>query len=308
MTEWQPDIIIYHGGGCADGFGAAWACWRRWGADCEYIPASYGEAPPSDITDRNALIVDFSYKAPVLAEMAKVARSIVILDHHASAERELEEYRRFKEHPERFTLATVASMIADLQRGGYPAVCALFDMDRSGASMAWDFCHPGYARPSIVKLIEDRDLWRFTLELTRPFALWLRSEPFDFERWTDISYNLDRPYGNEIVREATAMQRFFDHKVEELAAYAEPGRIGEHTPVIVNCPPMFSSEVGNRLLVLHPDAPFAATYHDGGGKRRWSLRSDDNREDVSLIAESFGGGGHRNAAGFSTDLAQGAEA
>ena len=33
-----------------------------------------------------------------------------------------------------------------------------------------------------------------------------------------------------------------------------------------------------------------------------SLRATDDRVDVSRIARSLGGGGHRRAAGFSTDL------
>ena len=38
------------------------------------------------------------------------------------------------------------------------------------------------------------------------------------------------------------------------------------------------------------------------GSRKVSLRATDGRVDVSRIARGFGGGGHRQAAGFSTDL------
>ena len=38
-------------------------------------------------------------------------------------------------------------------------------------------------------------------------------------------------------------------------------------------------------------------------RRKVSLRATDDRVDVSEIARSQGGGGHRRAAGFSTDLA-----
>jgi bifunctional oligoribonuclease and PAP phosphatase NrnA len=41
---------------------------------------------------------------------------------------------------------------------------------------------------------------------------------------------------------------------------------------------------------------------DGGFKRKVSLRATDDRVDVSRIARAAGGGGHRRAAGFSTDL------
>ncbi len=41
---------------------------------------------------------------------------------------------------------------------------------------------------------------------------------------------------------------------------------------------------------------------DGGTRRKVSLRATDDRVDVSRIARALGGGGHRRAAGFSTDL------
>jgi phosphoesterase RecJ-like protein len=41
---------------------------------------------------------------------------------------------------------------------------------------------------------------------------------------------------------------------------------------------------------------------DGTPKRKVSLRATDDRVDVSRIARALGGGGHRRAAGFSTDL------
>ena len=41
---------------------------------------------------------------------------------------------------------------------------------------------------------------------------------------------------------------------------------------------------------------------DGGRARKVSLRASDERVDVSAIARAQGGGGHRQAAGFSTSL------
>ena len=40
----------------------------------------------------------------------------------------------------------------------------------------------------------------------------------------------------------------------------------------------------------------------GDGRRKVSLRATDGRVDVSRIAREFGGGGHRQAAGFTTEL------
>ena len=46
-----------------------------------------------------------------------------------------------------------------------------------------------------------------------------------------------------------------------------------------------------------------STDGDGGSPRRKvSLRATDDRVDVSRIARAGGGGGHRQAAGFTTEL------
>ncbi len=51
-------------------------------------------------------------------------------------------------------------------------------------------------------------------------------------------------------------------------------------------------------LRLYPDAPFAGVYYDKpDGSQTWSLRSI-GEFDVAAVAKTFGGGGHRNAAGF----------
>lgn len=295
---WQPDLVIYHDH-CADGFGAAWACWMRWHDACEYIPANYG-APPPNVAGKNVLIVDFSYKRDVLREMGAAAHSLIVLDHHKTAAADLSDWA-VEDHAGTFWAGDDPMKDVRLNDDhiGQP-IAAIFDMERSGARLAWDFCHESEA-PLLIRLIEDRDLWRFTMEDTKPFSLWLRSEPFSFDRFELLAQQLeDGRDGHEIMTEARAMQRFFDAKVDEITSFARRGRIGEHEPIMVNCPPMFASEVGHALLEKHQDAPFAATYFDGPNSRMWSLRSRDDRQDVSAVASKFGGGGHRNAAGFGT--------
>jgi len=298
---YKPDMMIYHAD-CADGFGAAWAAWMKWGDTVEYVPCSYGQEPP-EVLGKHVLIGDFSFKREVMERIANGAASIVVLDHHETAEAELLPWRRYMDKPERFTMATVSSMIGDLQRGPYLPICALFDMNRSGAVMTWEFCHPGVEVPMLLRLIEDRDLWRFTMPETKPFGVWLRCEPFNFERWELIAQQLNDGRDAEIIfSEAAAMQRFFDQKVAEIGRLARRGMIDGHEVPLCNCPPMFASEVGHWLLENNPFAPFAATYSDQGKSRGYSLRSRDDRLNVADIARKFGGGGHRNAAGFGVPL------
>lgn len=301
MGDWKPDVMIYHAN-CADGFGAAWAAWMKWGDAVKYIPASYGEAPP-DVLGKHVLIGDFSYKRDVMERIGEGAASIVVLDHHETAEAELLPWQRFRDKPERFKATVIASMLDDLARGPYLPICASFDMKRSGARMVWEFCHPSQPAPHLIQLIEDRDLWRFTMPDTKAFGVWLRCEPFDFTRWEMIAQKLNDGRDCEIIMaEAAAMQRFFEQKVKEIGRLARRGLIDGQEVPLCNCPPMFASEVGHWLLDENPSAPFAACYSDQGKTRGYSLRSRDDRQNVADIARKFGGGGHRNAAGFGVPL------
>lgn len=290
---YKPDIVIYHAN-CADGFGAAWAAWRKWGDAVKYVPCAYGQTPP-DVAGKHVLIGDFSFKRDVLTSLSHEAKSIIVLDHHETAEAELQPWVLESTEP---LDAGNAGVAVDMVH-----TVAVFDMHRSGAAMMWQFCHPDKTVPLMIQLIEDRDLWRFTLHGTKPFGVWLRCEPFDFARWTSIATALERAIrAEEIMSQALAMQRFFDQKVEEIARLARWGKIGEHQVPLCNCPPMFASEVGHWLLEENPDAPFVATYSDQGLSRGYSLRSRDGRMNVADIAKKFGGGGHRNAAGFGVPL------
>lgn len=295
---YQPDIIIYHDH-CADGFGAAWACWTKWADKPVFAPANYGQTPP-DVAGKHVLIVDFSYKHAVLAEMAKTAASIIVLDHHKTAQADLADWCIDDVAGDFWADdAPLSHVYRNDEFIGQP-IAALFDMEKSGAVLAWEFCHEEPV-PMLLRLIQDRDLWRFTMPETKPFGLWLRSEALSFERFDNINYRLEM--GNtEIMAEARAMQRFFDAKVEEIASFAKFRGVAEHNPIVVNCPPMFASEVGHALLEKHPNAPFSAMWYEAGDKRMWSLRSRDDRQDVSEVAAVFGGGGHRNAAGFAESV------
>jgi oligoribonuclease NrnB/cAMP/cGMP phosphodiesterase (DHH superfamily) len=291
---WKPDIMIYHAN-CADGFGAAWAAWSCWGNEVQYIPSGYGQAAP-DLAGKHVLIGDFSYKRDTIDLMAQSAASIVILDHHKTAQEDLGPFIVEDAAP---SYASVDHWLRDLAEMGRPPVAALFDMSRSGARMVWEFCFPHSPIPMLIELVEDRDLWLFRLPETKPFALWLRAEPFAFDRWEEIAQQLNDARDHDaIMAEARGMQRFYDQKVSEMVGFARYEMIGGVSVPVVNCASSFASDVGNALLIAHPTAEFAACYCDTRKGRQYSLRSDDTRRDVSAIAKRYGGGGHRNAAGF----------
>jgi len=295
---WKPDVVIYHDP-CMDGFTAAWAAWRRW-PEAEFVGCNYGKAPP-DVAGRHVLIVDFSFKRPELDAMANSAASIVILDHHKSAQAELEPFAFDESSPGLITPEDVPGMLRDLAELNRPAVIAIFDMDRSGARMTWEFCHGREGVPGLVILVEDRDLWRFQYaDYTRDFGLRLSIEHKSFAAWDVFSRATDEAPDLSVVpfvKEGRSMRRYRDWLVGEIAAKAEIRPIDGYAVPVVDCPYELASEVGHRLVSDFPDCPFAALRTHRVDGTSYSLRSDGSF-DVSAVAVKFGGGGHAGAAGF----------
>ena len=282
-------LCIYHGA-CADGwFGAAWAVRKALGDSVEFHAGVYGEAPP-DVTGRDVVLVDFSYKRPVLMEMAAKAHSVLVLDHHKTAAEDLAGFPAPIANGWQARLGDVEWCHPDMQ----PRV--LFDMAKSGAVLAWEFFHPGQPAPLLLQHVQDRDLWRFALPNTRLVMASVSSYPQDFGVWDGLVEQAEqRP--EFLAAEGMAIERKHFRDIDELLAItAREMIIGGHKVPVANLPHTLASDAAGKLA---QSAPFGATYYDRPGGRVFSLRSrGDGAVDVSEIAKRYGGGGHRNAAGF----------
>ena len=78
MKNLKDIVVIYHDQ-CRDGFGAAYAAWKKFGDKASYIPRKTQEAVPEGLESKEIYIVDYSYKKPILEELrAKNIRVINI--------------------------------------------------------------------------------------------------------------------------------------------------------------------------------------------------------------------------------------
>ena len=290
----MKNYVLYHSN-CPDGAGAALAAYLKLGENAEYIPVNYGKGPPEIEPNSNVYIVDFSYPRAQLEEIAAKAH-LIVLDHHLTAEKEL---------------------------AGLPF--CVFDMNKSGAVMAWEYFHPATEVPRFIRYLEDRDLWRFKLPLSREFSAAVGSYPLDFRLWAANKWAENPSAVNVLACEGIICLRLKNQQVEIMAKNSrwvyfdttvkdgcvffdpvssplEPLRDGVFVAPVANAT-VFFSEVGEKLLELNPDAQFSAYYFDRASdeKRQWGLRSRPDF-DCSVIAKAFGGGGHKNAAGFTEDL------
>lgn len=276
----MPDhnaLVITHGS-CPDGSCAAWIAHRALtskGARVLIHRGRYGDPPPIEAA-RGVMVFmfDFCYAPAEMEQLAEVASVIRCEDHHKTA----------------------------AERCGYLDWCH-FDMERSGAGLAWDFFHHGehvqVPRPWLVDYVEDRDLWRFALPRSREVADLTASTPEDVEAWEELA----ALSFEEALVQAAGVRRRVDYAADLFRRNAIPTRwrVGdrEHVVPVVNAPYFYASRVLEPLVEAAAPPAFAASWSiDDRGYFYWSLRSTDHGIDVSAVASQHGGGGHRNAAGF----------
>jgi len=266
-------LVIYHAD-CNDGFCAAWVAIKALG-DADFFPAQYGSNPP-DVDGRDVYILDFSYKRDVMLKMAFDAKRVFILDHHKTAEKELEGISLVHGHPDEGT-----------------NIYCKFDMEKSGGRLAWEHFFPGKSSPFLVDYTEDRDLWRHRLASSKEVNAALSSYPRDFAAWDNLG-SLGTPL-QRLADEGQAILRYQTQQVESQCKNAAEIDVDGHKVLCVNAT-LLISEIAGKLA---EGRPFGASYFiRADGAKVWSLRSRDGGEDVSAIAKCHGGGGHRNAAGF----------
>ena len=260
-------VVVYHHN-CHDGITALWCALQspKW-KDAEHYPGRYDEPPDLEaLKGRHVLVVDFSWKRGPLLELYAVAKSLRVLDHHKTAEAELEGLK----------------------------FCT-FDMKRSGAGLVWDELIGG-TRPTLVDYVEDRDLWRFELPFCKEVHAACNSYPLDLaERELLMCRDIQ-----SLKAEGVSILRYHDKLVQSAVKWARREDIGGHNVPSLNCPTIeLVSDICHHLA---KGEQFAATWIEkDDGSRTYQLRSAPDGIDVSEIAIAYGGGGHKHAAGFTVD-------
>lgn len=277
----MPGITIFYHDGCYDGFSAAWIASNQLTFNDivagnlprtqRCVPCTYGDPLPSldDLQDQDVYVLDFSFPRSFMIKMSKRAASLLVLDHHKTAQAECQDL----------------------------SFCT-FDMARSGAGLTWDHFQPSSPRPILIDYIEDRDLWRFSLKGSKEVHAWISSYP---RGWSEYSY-LQETLSTDLdacIAEGQAILRYENQKILEMVKEAKIIVLLGHEVPLVNCTPQFGSSAASTLLDVYPESHFAVYFWiSKKGRIHCGLRSRPDGFDVSEIARTFGGGGHRTASGF----------
>lgn len=265
----KPIVVLYHGK-CPDGFGAAYAAWKKFGNVAAYLPVDHGDSPPAGLVDKEVYIVDFCYEtAEQMNTLIKSTKRLVVLDHHKSDKEFVESV---PEH--------------------------VYDENRSGASISWAYFHPNTPLPSLIHHLEDGDLYRYSLPDTRNIFSYLLVLPYEFEAWDTFVGELENDTTrSEVLKKGIAYTEFFNALANMSAERAKKVSFEGYKVLFTATHPAqtMRSYVGNLLYRKVPPFSIVATAHPNGFGV--SLRSDGS-VDVSKIAGKYGGGGHPGSAGF----------
>ena len=292
--------VFFHAN-CADGFTARCIAQLALGtANVTYWPIQYEGPQMSQAIEPRDQVTYLDYTPPpsILEKLiTELECRVLVIDHHDTAK---------KIHEDKLVPWE-----------------SVFDLTQSGAGLAWKHYFPGQEMPYGVELVQFRDLggaWAPTEPgdlITRQLAsrslafhaFLMRCLPLHYEAWIGLltgeeSFVPAVRGGDLLVKQDRAM-------IEAAAPTAIKLQLAGHVvPAFIGFPASLVSDGLNHLLQLHPEAPFAANVYPDTktGRLIYSLRSA-NRMHVGEVARRLdppregypGGGGHPNAAGFSSN-------
>jgi hypothetical protein len=263
----QKIVVIYHGK-CPDGFGAAWAAWKKFGTKAAYLPARDRNATPVPLKNKIVYLIDYTYDTPITKQLIKDNIRVTAIDHHFSQKEPIFLTEKYS-----------------------------YDVNHSGAVLAWNYFHPGKPVPTLLRYIEDRDIWKWKVPHAREMLMLIDLAEFDFKTWSLLAKELDNPRMRTVnIKKGALLELHYRSLYKKLLPNAELVTFAGHKIYALNCPYYFADDLGHELAVKTHS--FSILWSEAGGRIRCSLRSE-GKTDVSKIAKHYGGGGHKHSAAFS---------
>lgn len=266
MDPLKEIVVIYHAH-CPDGMGACWSAWKKFGNEASYVPVKDRNIPPEGLINKDIYIADYCYPKEVLAKLVSENKKVVVLDHHITSKED--------------ALSVEGS---------------IFDLNRSGATITWDYFFGTKPRPRLLDYLEDGDLNRYVLPHQDKLTHRIIATPFTIEAYNELAENFENNFENVLI-EGKAVELYVNSLFEIAEDSYEMVLFEGITMPAVNMalPITTRSQMLNRLYIKIP--PIAMAYRYDNGLWKVSLRSN-RTVDCSKLAEKYGGGGHVGAAGF----------
>lgn len=260
-------IILYHND--LDGFGAAWAAWKKFGNKADYISIQYKSEKdllPKGLKNKELYLVDLCFDGDTMKRLLSENKKVVVIDHHIGRKDEVKISTDY-----------------------------LFNIDNSAAVLSWKYFHSKKKIPRLLKVIEDMDIWKFKLPFTRELLVSLDNRNFNFLKWNKIVNDFENAQKRKkYIDEGRAIVKYQNNLIKKIFGYGEKAIFEGHQIFAVNSP-ILESEIGNYISEKKKIIGLVWSYRNGLFKG--SLRNN-GEINLSELAKKYGGGGHMSAAGF----------
>jgi len=247
--------------------------------EAEFKEVNYGiPADPNDYKARKVIIVDFSFPKETMEDIKKESKWLCWIDHHETAKKNMNELWESDE------------------------IDGLREIGKCGAILAWKWFRIHEDIPLSIELTNDYDLWLHKMKDTKYFAerVNLFEKPFNPNKWQGLLKGMTQDYIDEgkLLYEAK-LQRCNDaiergREMPFTVKRTEGGPDSITNAFYVNAYPIDFALTGT--LINDKGHELAVVYCQKGDETLVGLRS--MTLDVSKLAEGYGGGGHKHAAGF----------
>ena len=270
-------LCIYHLAD-HDGKGSAAIVGKKY-KNVEFFGLNHDMDAPSDLIEKHDEIVicDISLPMDTMFRLNET-KDLIWIDHHVSM---IEEYEnRIKDG---------AKEIKGLRRNGTAAIM-----------LAWEYFFPDEAVPEGVKLLALNDLFDLRDKRVRPFEYAFQSlgvnKPTD-KNWKDLFSG--KISVDEMVKKGEAILSYIKNRNHRLCkAMSFDSTYMGYKCICANMPQGYSEFYDGVKNIK--DYDFMCNFFMNG-KNAWNLSFYTAKDDVdvSKIAATFGGGGHKKAAGAS---------
>lgn len=244
----------------------------------EYIEIGYNDFDKfNEVKEGDTVyIVDISFTEKTLPYLLNVwekcGRSLRWIDHHQSSVDMREKYQHLND------------------------IGGIVESGNSGAYLTWRYLFPHDKVPYAVRLVDDYDCWKLKIEDSTFFKLGmetLKDYPTDVV-WCDLFNDDDC---SKIIVSGKSIHTWLMSFYNHYCSYnSYETNIGGHAALVLNLKTN-SWAFGQRVN----DYPIVCGWVFDGKRYNYSLYSVSNIVDCAKIAESYGGGGHKGAAGFVSD-------
>jgi len=250
--------------------------------DCEMFGINYGDKFPWNriVKDEKVFMVDFTLQPFEDMEKLNNICKLHWIDHHKTA---------LDEAHKRGFLASGGQLLA---------------IDKAGCELTWEYVHSKYAlTPDVIYLLGRYDVWDHSSPYVLPFQYGMRNIkntlPDNQALWHDLFDNNPTLY-NKIMKNGKLLIEYEETQNEKFCnRYAFETELNGLKAICAN-KGLANSKLFNSVYDPEKHDLMITFVRLRLPANKWtvSLYSTKENIDCGKIAKSFGGGGHKGAAGF----------